>query len=110
MRKIIIFGVLLMLCANIPAFSACNIGKLEACKADIGSGINDKLQDKILPNNLDQLKQPNNTFNNRTQQGQTNLPENLNTQPAQESRSEPYDANCQFGNCFNRTNSNERRN
>ena len=74
------------------------------CKADIGTGINDNLNDKLIPNNLNQISQPNNTFNNRTQLGQPNLPENINMEPAQEESTQPYNANCQFGNCMNRTN------
>jgi hypothetical protein len=43
-------------------------------------------------------------LNNRTKLGQPNLPENINQQPIQTEDTQPYDANCQFGNCFNRTN------
>jgi hypothetical protein len=103
MKKIFIALLFLFIFQQI-GFCACKIEDLGACKADIGTGINDKLQDKILPNNLQQMKQPNNTLNNRTKLGQPNLPENINQQPIQTEDTQPYDANCQFGNCFNRTN------
>jgi hypothetical protein len=102
MKKILVVFMILYF-AQI-SFAACRIDSLGACKADIGTGINDKLQDKIIPNNLEQMKRPNNTLNNRTKLGQPNLPENINQQPIQTEDTQPYDANCQFGNCFNRTN------
>ncbi len=106
MKKFIIFGALVLLFNGAGGFCACNIDTLGACKAnikaDIGSGINESLQDKILPNRLNQQIQPNNTFNNRTNLGQKHLPDNINMEPSQEGNSKPYDANCQFGNCINR--------
>lgn len=105
MKKIIILTALLLSCFTLPVFSACKIEDLGACKADIGSGINDKLQDKILPNNIENMKLPKNTFENRTQLGQPQIPDNINMEPIQEENNQPYDANCQFGNCMNRGNS-----
>lgn len=105
MKKIIILTALLLSCISLPTFSACKIEDLGACKADIGSGINNRLQDKILPNNIENMKLPKNTFENRTQLGQPQIPENINMEPSQEQINRPYDANCQFGNCLNRTNS-----
>lgn len=105
MKKIIILTALILLSSNLQTFSACPIDNIGACKADIGSGINNQLQDKIIPNNLEKIKQPKNTFENRSQLGQPQIPDQINMQPHQEENTQPYDANCQFGNCMNRTNS-----
>lgn len=102
MKKIIIAAMLLAV--GTISFASCPVNTPGVCKADIGAGINDNLNDKLIPNNLNQISQPNNTFNNRTQLGQPNLPENINMEPAQEESTQPYNANCQFGNCMNRTN------
>ncbi len=104
MKKILILTAIILLTQSTYTYSACKIEDLGACQANIGAGINDKLNDKIIPNNLDAIVKPNNTFNSRTQLGQPNVPENVNMEPAQEESTQPYDANCQFGNCINRTN------
>lgn len=103
MKKIITTAVLCTLlgCAFVSA--SCPINSPGVCKADIGSGINTKLQDKILPNNLEQVTQPNNSFNNRSNLGQPHVPDNINMEPMQQENTKPYDANCQFGNCINRS-------
>ncbi len=110
MKKIIILSVLFLSCVSLPTFSACKIENLGACKADIGNVINSSLQDKIMPNNLERIKQPHNSFENRTQLGQPQIPENINMEPIQEENTQPYNANCQFGNCFNRQNAGENSN
>ncbi|MBQ8669558.1 hypothetical protein IJ472_07235 [bacterium] len=110
MKKIIILSVFVLSFSTLSAHSACQIEKLEACKADIGSAINSSLQDKIMPNNLERIKQPHNSFENRTQLGQPQIPENINMEPIQEENTQPYNANCQFGNCMNRQNAGENSN
>ena len=103
MLKRIIISLMLISVGSI-SLAACPIGISGSCKADLGSGINDNLNDKIIPNNLNQISKPNNSFDNRTQLGQPNIPDNINMEPSQEESTQPYDANCQFGNCMNRTN------
>ena len=110
MKKTIILSAIILSCCSLPTFSSCKIEQLEACKADIGKGINDTLQDRIMPNNLEKIKQPHNTFENRTQLGQPQIPENINMEPIQEENTQPYNANCQFGNCMNRQNAGENSN
>lgn len=110
MKKIIILGAILLSCINLPTFSACKIENLGTCKADIGDRINTSLQDRIMPNNLEKIKQPHNSFENRTQLGQPQIPANINMEPIQEENTQPYNANCQFGNCFNRQNAGENSN
>ena len=105
MKKIIFLSTLILSCVTLPSFSACKIEVLENCKADIGVGINNTLQDKIMPNNLERIRQPHNSFENRTQLGQPQLPENINIEPNQED-TQSYNANCQFGNCMNKQNTN----
>jgi hypothetical protein len=109
MKKLLLIILLNFFIVQV-SYAVCKIDSLDACKADIGTGINDKLQDKIIPNNIEQLKRPNNTLNNRTKLGQPNLPENINQQPIQTEDTQPYDANCQFGNCFDRTNAGGQKN
>lgn len=110
MKKIIFLSTLILSCVTLPSFSACKIEVLENCKADIGVGINNTLQDKIMPNNLERIRQPHNSFENRTQLGQPQIPENINMEPIQEENTQPYNANCQFGNCFSRQNAGENSN
>ena len=100
-RIIMIMGAFSLIGIS-TTLSACPIDKPGACKADIGSGINNTLQDKIIPNNLQQTIQPNNSMNNRTPLGQSFTPDNIHREPIQEESNQPYDANCQFGNCINR--------
>ena len=103
MKKMIILVGLVLAISDVQVFAACPIEPGAACKADIG-GFNNNLQDKILPNNLDNITKPNNSFNNRSRLGQPNLPDSINMEPAQEENTQPYNANCQFGNCLNRNN------
>ncbi|MGN0031085.1 MAG: hypothetical protein ACI37Q_03930 [Candidatus Gastranaerophilaceae bacterium] len=100
-RIIMIMGIVSLIGIN-STILACPIDKPGSCKADIGSGINNTLQDKIIPNNLQQTVQPNNSMNNRTQLGQPFTPDNIHREPVQEEGNLPYNANCQFGNCINR--------
>jgi len=110
MKKILILAVLVALTGGLSGYCACPINNPGSCKADIGTGINDKLQDKVLPNNLNQMSQPNNTFKGRSNLGQPNIPENINMRPIQEQNTQPYDANCQFGNCLNNQGSGQNKN
>ena len=59
---------------------------------------------------MDKLIKPQNTMESRSQLGQPQVPENINMEPIQQQDTQPYDANCQFGNCFNRTNAGESKN
>lgn len=112
MKKIIILSIMFCAVTGLAVYSACPLSGATgaACKADIGAGINDRLQDKIIPNNLDNKVKPNSSFNNRSNLGQPNLPENINMEPIQEQSTQPYDANCQFGNCMNSRNAGQNRN
>lgn len=110
MKKIIILSAILLSISGLQAYSACPIEATDACKADIGAGINDRLQEKLIPNNLNQITDPKNSFNNRTKLGQPNIPENINMEPEQEESTQPYNANCQFGNCMNSINAGEHKN
>lgn len=103
MKKILILIGILTL--SMSAYAACPIEKLESCTAEMNSGFgNTNLKDKIIPNRMNELNRPNDIFNNRDNQGQSHTPQNLNMEPIQKENTQPYDANCQFGNCMNRTN------
>lgn len=110
MKKFIMLCLFLFSVCSVASIGACQIEKLDSCKADISSTINKSIQDKMLPNNLNQIQQPHNSFENRTKLGQPQIPENLNMEPIQEENTQPYDANCQFGNCLNRQNAGENAN
>lgn len=110
MKKIIILSAIILSCIHIESFASCQLEKLENCKADINSAINKSIQDKIVPNNLDRLREPHNSFEYRTQLGQPQIPENINMEPIQEEDTQPYNASCQFGNCMNRQNMGEQSN
>ncbi|MBE7712259.1 MAG: hypothetical protein E7Z87_00780 [Cyanobacteria bacterium SIG26] len=103
MKKIIFIFVLLM-GFGISVIASCPLDSAKTCTTTINTGLEDSLKNKILPNNLNQITQPNSSFNNRSNLGQPNLPESINMEPAQEENTQPYNANCQFGNCLNREN------
>ncbi|MBQ8458993.1 hypothetical protein IJ541_02695 [bacterium] len=110
MKKIIIMSFALLFVGSLQAQSACNIDKLDVCTTIMGAtginsgGINKNLEDKILPNNLNKRQQPNSRLNNRGQQGQSKYPGQINRDMSQQESTQPYDANCQFGNCINQNN------
>ena len=103
MKKILILAGIFALSINV--YAACPINKTGVCTAEMNSGFgNTGLKDKIIPNRMDELKRPNSSFNNRDTQGQSHVPQNIHMEPVQKENTQPYDANCQFGNCLNRTN------
>ena len=108
MKKILIITAVILLNLNLTTFAVCQLSSLESCKADMQpSNFNKGIKEKMLPNRLDDIKTPNSTFNNRTNQGQSHTPDNINMEPIQKEDTQPYNANCQFGNCMNRTNQGE---
>ena len=83
-------------------YAACPIEDLGACKADIGIGIDNNLPDRMVPDNLKKMTRPNSTMEMR-KNIDPQVPSTLKTEPVQEENSPGYDANCQFGNCINKT-------
>ena len=110
MKKIIIMSFALIIAGSLQAKSACNIDKLDVCTTIMGAtgiqsgGINKNLGNKIIPDNLNKRQQPKSRFNNRGQQGQSQFPTQMNRDMSQQESTQPYDANCQFGNCINQNN------
>ena len=104
MKKIIILFAIFLVCSclsNTGAYS-CPINDLEGCKADISRGMNNSLQKKILPNNLDRtVYPPNSTMEMRGETTQPQTPSIINTE-SRPQNPQGYDANCQFGNCMNK--------
>lgn len=89
---------------SVPTVASCLIDNINACTTSMDTGLDSSLKNRILPNRLEQHIQPNSSFNNRNNLGQPNLPDSINMEPAQEENTQPYNANCQFGNCLNRKN------
>lgn len=105
MKKIIIFTFLTILFTNSPAvYSACSLENIEAkgsCTAIVGTP-EPTLQERLVPNNLNQLVNPNKDSFAAPTAKQYAAPESVNMNPAKkEAPQEPqYDANCQFGVCL----------
>lgn len=107
MRKIIIFAIMLFSCINAVSYGVCPINSLGVCQAeilrqDLG---NPNLQDRLIPSRINNMEQPNSVMQDRTQQGQSQSPPQINQQLFQQEMTQPYNSNCQFGNCINNTNS-----
>lgn len=104
MKKIVIFS-LFVIVLNIPAvFGACSLESIEAkgsCTAIVGPP-EPSLQDRLIPNNLNQLVNPNRDAFEAPKTKQYTEPESVNMNPApSEAPADPqYDANCQFGVCL----------
>lgn len=104
MKKIIILLALLLAgsCFSPYRLSACPINSPGACKADISTGTGG-LKNKIMPNNLENLTRPNSTMEIRQETMQPQIPSTINTESRPQTTQQGYDANCQFGNCLNKT-------
>ena len=107
MKKVLILCAVLLAGVNTVSFGACPISSLGICQSEINrqdfGRIN--LQDRMIPSRMETMQQPNSVTQNRTQQGQTQSPPQINQQLFQQEMTQPYNSNCQFGNCINKTNS-----
>ncbi len=105
MKKVIMFGILLF-SGFCSVYGACPISSLGICQSEINrqdfGRIN--LQDRMIPSRMETMQQPNSVMQDRTQQGQTQSPPQINQQLFQQEMTQPYNSNCQFGNCINKTN------
>lgn len=106
MKKILILSAALLLNINLYAFGTCSVNNLGFCSSGIQRQElgNTNLQDRMIPNRINNINQPNALMENRGMQGQTQTPENINRELFQQELTQPYNSNCQFGNCINRTN------
>ena len=106
MKKIIIISAALFLSINPTAFGFCSVNNLGFCQSGIQRQElgNQSLKDRMIPNRIDNMSQPNTIMENRGMQGQTQTPENINRELFQQETTQPYNSNCQFGNCINKTN------
>lgn len=106
MRKILIIGTILCLGYGNIVMGACSINSLGVCQAEIKRQDfgNTSIQDRIIPSRINNLEQPNTVIPNRNQQGQPQNPPRMNRELLQQESTQPYNSNCQFGNCINRTN------
>ena len=110
MKKIYILLGITLLNLGLIGYATCPISGINAPGMCTGGATrndftNSSLQDRMIPNRMDNIKRPNSDFsNNRTLQGQQNTPQQINRELSQQESTQPYDANCQFGNCINKTN------
>ena len=104
MKKIIILLAFFLTgsCLSHNGAYSCPIDSPGACKADISRGMNNSLRDKMLPNNLDKTVYPPNSTIEMREQTQPQTPSIINTE-SRPQNPQGYDANCQFGNCMNKT-------
>ena len=107
MKKILIPATAFILSTSLISYGACTVDSLGLCQSrittqELGSG---NLQDRLIPNRINNMGQPNTLMENRGMQGQTQTPENINRELFQQESTQPYNSNCQFGNCINKTNS-----
>lgn len=93
MKKILTPLALLLMCISLPSYSACQIDKLEYCKADISTS------QKPLTNSPKELKTLNNPYDNPLHKSQIRKEIQENTNFSK--NSQPYNSNCQFGDCLN---------
>ena len=108
--KKIIFTLIIISAIGTPTMASCLLDNLESCTTTMDTGLNKTLKDKILPNNLEQQTLPNSSFHNRNNLGQPNMPSSINMEQEQQEKTQPYNANCQFGNCINQENSGQNSN
>lgn len=96
MKKILILLVLSIF--SIPAFAACSITGGAACTASVLD--NTTLQDKYVPNRLEQI-QHTDAFNPQFVTPYQNMLINTETQSSSiGNESKDYNSNCQFGVCL----------
>lgn len=104
MKKIVILALLSTIFFAVPSFSACKLEDIQSkgsCKASIESGPK-TLQERLVPNNLNQIVNPNKDTFAPPINKQYPIPETINMNPAKEPEpaARQYDANCQFGICL----------
>lgn len=104
MKKIVILALLSAIFFSLPSFSACKLEDIQtkgSCKAAIDTPPQ-TLQERLVPNNLNQIVNPNkDTFATPTKK-EYPIPETVNMNPAKQPDpvERQYDANCQFGVCL----------
>lgn len=103
MKKILIFTAIAVIISGLQVQSACDINKLESCKANLGSE-NKTIKDKLLPNNLEQMTSSTRDKSREFKHTPHTMPENItnNSQnnPRSKSMNSPYNSACQFGVCL----------
>lgn len=103
MKKILIITTLVVLSSSLQVQSACDVNKLESCKANLGSQ-NQTIKNKLVPNNLKQMSNPTRDSSREFKHTPHSMPENITNDsennPRNKSISSPYNADCQFGVCL----------
>lgn len=101
MKKIIIILPLAVLFLQIQTPASCPIKSFGMCKVGLQNN-NQTVNDKLMPNYLNKLVNPDNHNFNPTNHTNNALPETLNYGEGnqQNVQTKPYNANCQFGICL----------
>ena len=82
---------------SMPVFAACSIDINKPCTASIQDDINTPLEQKLVPEHLEELKQPD-AFQPKYQKPYYD--ELINTTPDTVTNNRNYNSNCQFGVCL----------
>ncbi len=107
MRKILIVALLAAIFTGLEAICACPIDGLLNGQKSCTVGLQDQgqtIQDKLMPNNLNQMVNPSRNTSKEFKRPPHTMPETINTDtsknPEMEEGNKPYNAACQFGVCL----------
>lgn len=106
MRKILIIAILAAIFTGLEAICACPIDGIlngqKSCSVSLDK--NQTIQDKLMPNNLNQMANPARSTSQEFKKMPHSMPETINTEqsanPETEEGNKPYNAACQFGLCL----------
>ncbi len=107
MKKIILTACVITLFSSIQAFSACPLNfdtnSSKSCTVGLQSQ-NQTIKDKLIPNNLNQMTNPERNSSREFQKQPHAKPDTVNREqyndPEQSNGNTPYNAACQFGVCL----------
>lgn len=107
MKKIFIISAIFVFLSGYSANAACKIEDLGSCKVGL-QGQNQVINDKLLPNHLNQMINPMRNSSREFKIAPHAIPPTINMDvdddPENKSTNTPYNAGCQFGVCTPGTN------
>ena len=95
MKKIIALFIINILA--MPAIASCSLDSNEPCTASVLDDTNATLQERVLPNPLEEMQEPD-AF--QPQYRKPYYDELINTTPQTATNTNNYNSNCQFGVCL----------
>ncbi len=106
MKKILIIALLVGVFTGLEAICACPLSNIisgqKSCS--ITQQQNQTIEDKLLPNKLNQMVNPTQSTSQEFRKPPHSMPETINTDKAENPEAEegntPYNAACQFGLCL----------